>query len=195
MQLPDAKPCDDPDHLFRLQNELMTMAEAILGPRDSSIPLAPPRFVDDGPYIEMAFTSSDFIWRAALSRSAEEYWRFAVFQLAHETIHLLNPQIGDGNYLEEGIAVEFSLRIQPRYNINIVVNLQVYKDALELVWQLPVDSLSAAKRIRESVGSLNVGKVTAQDLEKLFPDVDKDILIKLVAPFPHQLGQTRVDSN
>jgi hypothetical protein len=45
------------------------------------------------------------------------------------------------------------------------------------------------------VGSLNVGKVTAQDLEKLFPDVDKAIISKLVAPFPHQQRPTRQDSS
>ena len=193
MQLPDTKPSDDPENLLRLQNELMRNAEAMLGPRDSSILIDPPGFTDDLPHVIP--TSSCFVWKALLGPAAKDHWRFAVFQLAHETVHLLNPQTGDGNYLEEGIAVEFSRRIQPPYNIDIVVNLQVYEDAHELVLQLPVNALSAAKRIRESVGSLNVGKVTAQDLEKLFPDVDKAILIKLVAPFPHQLGQTRVDSN
>ena len=187
MQLPDTKPRDNPENLRRLQNELMRIAEAMLGPRDSSIRIVSPDFTDDVPHIFREPTSSGFVWKALLGPCAKDYWRFAVFQLAHETVHLLNPQPGSGSYLEEGVAVEFSLRIQPLYSINIVVNSQDYEDAHELVRQLPGDPLSAGRRIRESVGTLNIGKVTAQDLEKLFPDVDEAIICKLVAPFPQQL--------
>ena len=195
MELPKTSPRDDPENLWKLREDVMSIAQALLGPRDTSILLIPVGFANTGPYIEMLSTLGRFAWRPVLSRNAESYWPTAVFELAHETVHLLNPKTGTANFLEEGIAVEFSLRIQPLYRIDIKVNSQDYEDALQLVRQLPSDPLSAAKKVRANVGSLNIGKVSVQDMENLFPDVDKAIIRKLVAPFPYQLRPTRINSN
>ena len=54
---------------------------------------------------------------AELSRASECYWPTVVFEMAHETVHLLNPVPGNANNLEEGVAVAFSLRVQPSYGI------------------------------------------------------------------------------
>ena len=48
-----------------------------------------------------------------MSDNGRFYWPTVVYELAHETVHLLNPVfLGEANYLEEGVAVAFSLHGQ-----------------------------------------------------------------------------------
>ncbi len=124
----------------------------------------------------------DAAW-AELSRNGERYWPTVVFEMAHETVHLLNPIPGNTNYLEEGVAVTFSLSAQLLYGINVSVpsSEKLYLLALELVAMLPGDPLEAGRRVRERVGALGAARV--QDLEQLFPGVEVSLLGKLVEEF------------
>ena len=127
----------------------------------------------DGAYVE-------------LNRSAECDWPEAVFEMAHETVHLLNPVLGDTNNFEEGIAVAFSLSVQPSYGINVSTSEQPYLDALQLASVLPAGPLEAGRRVRDSVGALSA--VTQRDLRELFPDADVFVLSKLVETFVSDAG-------
>lgn len=155
------------------------MAESVLGPRDSSKKIYQPQFADSGPHIRNT-PSQDGAF-VELGRDSECSWPEAIFEMAHETVHLLNPIRGNANNLEEGVAVSFSLHVQPAYNICVRPAMEEYVEVLRLVKTLPGDPLGAARRVRERVGALS--EATAADLQELFPDVDGAVLNKLVEKF------------
>ena len=179
MKLPQTNPRDDPSALWALQMELMSIAESVLGRRDLSKKVYQPQFNDDVPHLRN--TPNEDGAFVELSRSAECDWPTVVFEMAHETVHLLNPIPGDANYLEEGVAVVFSLSVQPVYGISMPVSMQSYQYALQLVSTLPGGPLEVGRRVRDRVGGLDVA--TEQDLTELFPGADRVILSKLAERF------------
>lgn len=184
MQLPqDAKPENDPTALWTLQCELLAMAESALGPRDKTKKIYQPSFDDDGPFLRNTPKQDGAF--ATLSQNAAGYWPTAVFELAHETVHLLNPIAGSANFLEEGTAVEFSIFVLGGLNIpdGRPGNLsEPYTEALRLVRLLPPSVFAAAKNVRLRAGALS--NATPRRLEKLFPSVDCATLDKLARSFP-----------
>ncbi len=183
MQLPQStKPKDDPVALWSLQQTLLPMAEHLLGPRDSTRKIYQPAFCEAGPFIRNTPDMDGAF--ATLSLNAAGYWPTAVFELAHETVHLLNPIPGGTNFLEEGIAVAFSHIAMQRYGQQPFEQNATppYAEALRLVRSLPPDIFPAAKSIRSDVGALS--KVTLRDLERMFPAVERPVLCKLTEPFP-----------
>ena len=175
---PRTSPIDSPVHLWTLQRELFELAESTLGPR-REWKIYQPSFDRDGPHVR-ATPSLDGGF-AELGPSAERAWDLAVFQLAHETVHLLKGNIDKANYLEEGIAVEFSLRVQQFYGIDVQIYMTSYAKALRLVRNLPGDTLSAGKLIREHVGSLS--SCSEQNLRDIYPDLDSVVRKALISKF------------
>ena len=119
-----------------------------------------------------------------LSQNGEQYWPTVVYEMAHETVHLLNPVLlGEANNLEEGVAVAVSVIVQPWYGIEKVQSpsLPSYVLALRLVGMLPGHPLTSARLIRERLGAFSV--VTAEDLGELFPQVNPKVMQELAARF------------
>ena len=173
MHLPQTRPGDDPDALWALQMELLSKAEAVLGPRDASKKICQPQFADGGPQIRSTPNRDGAF--VELSRHGESYWPTVVYEMAHETVHLLNPIPGNASYLEEGVAVEFSLMAQQSYDISIQEpKMESYLKALLLVRMLPGGSLEAAKRLRQRIGALS--DVRGEHLVEMFPQTDRSIL-------------------
>ena len=181
LTLPSASsPGQDPSALWSVQLQLLRLAEDTLGPRDASKTIYQPVFtyhdpnIRNTPYLDGAF--------AELSRRAEPYWPTLINELAHETVHLLNPKPGDGTWLSEGIAVAFSNYAQRQFKLEPqCVNMASYRRSLELVSELPLDPLAAGRCIREACGSLD--NATRSLLETLFPSVDSETLTELCKPF------------
>ena len=93
LTLPEApSPGQDPSALWSMQLQLLRLAEDTLGPRDASKVIYQPIFVEDGPHIRNTPNLDGAF--AELSRNAEGYWPTVVKELAHETVHLLNPRPG-----------------------------------------------------------------------------------------------------
>ena len=179
MQFPATNPVDDPAALWALQLELLGQAETVLGPRDRSKKVYQPQFTNHGPNLRNTpDLDGAFV---ELSRAAETDWTETVFEMAHETVHLLNPVAGNTNNLEEGVAVAFSLHIQPAYGINVRPGTTGYDHAHDLVWRLPGGPFSAGRRIRGEVGALNV--TTPEMLCKLFPELGREVAMELTCPF------------
>ena len=184
MQLPATQPVNDPVGLWSLQLELLAMAESLLGPRDASKKIYQPQFTDEGPQLRNT-PALDGAY-VELSRNGERYWPTVVFEMSHETVHLLNPIPGNTNNLEEGVAVAFSLHVQSPYGIRIPVAMPSYSQALRLVQGLPEDPLAAGARVRCLVGSLSAA--TPPRLAELFPEVDGGVLANLAAGFVRDPG-------
>ena len=180
MQMPQTCPRDDPVALWELQQHLLSIAEAALGSRDASKKICQPGFTDDVPHIRNTLELDGAF--AELSRNSECYWPTAIYEMAHETAHLLNPVPGNGNYLEEGVAVAFSVYAQTLFGLQPQpIGPASYRRAFELFCRLPNGPLEAARQVRAAVGALS--QVTAQHLEDLFPDVDRETLSNLASPF------------
>ena len=151
---------------------------------DLSKKIYQPKFSDEGPCLRNTPNLDGAF--AELSRAAECSWPEVVFEIAHETIHLLNPVIGGTNNLEEGVAVAFSLHVQPSYGVNLQPSIPSYLHALQLSLMLPEGPFRAAKRVRHRVGALNA--VTAHDLRELFPSVEELVLGRLAERFSRNMG-------
>ncbi len=184
MPLPATQPVDDPAGLWALQLELLAMAESLLGPREASKKIYQPRFTDEGPQLRNT-PDLDRAY-AELSRNGQCYWPTVVFEMSHETVHLLNPIPCNTNNLEEGVAVAFSLHVQSPYGISIPVSMPSYLYALRLVQALPRGPLVTAARVRRQVGSLSAA--TPQCLVELFPEVDGGVLANLARWFVRSAG-------
>ncbi len=184
MQVPETKPCDDPESLWVLQVELLDMAQSVLGRRDQSKRVFQPQFTDGVPQIRNT-PSLDGAY-AELSQAAVDSWPEVIFELAHETVHLLNPIPGNTNNLEEGVAVAFSLHVQSLYGIDIRPSISTYLYAFQLANMLPGGPLEVGKRIREHLGALS--NATEQKLGELFPDADAAVLRRLAEPFIRNAG-------
>ncbi|WP_286786847.1 MULTISPECIES: hypothetical protein [unclassified Pseudomonas] len=177
MQLPTSIPERDPQSLWSLQSYLLELAESHFGKRDQSKKIYQPTFSVDGPYIyntpslDGAFVS--------LGNNSKSYWPTTLYEMAHETVHLLNPIVGYTNFLEEGAAVEFSIYAQEKFLLDTIKTPEndLYYEALELVRALPGGCFSAAHSIRQEYGSL--GSVSYEQLLTLFPSSEKATLLRL----------------
>ena len=179
MQLPETKPRDDPESLWALQIELLEMAQSILGCRDASKRICQPQFTDNGPNIRNTPNFDGAF--AELSHGAKCSWPEVVFEMAHETVHLLNPIPGNTNNLEEGVAVAFSLHVQPYYGTCVRLEDASYLRAFQLASMLPEGPLESGRFARTRFGALSA--ITTQDLAALFPKVDTAVLESLAERF------------
>jgi len=169
-------PEQDPERLLFLQLTLIDVAERLLGERDRSFELRPPVFVENGPFIRV--WNNPRAARSELSNNAKVFWPTAVFELAHETVHLMNPIGGHTNYLEEGVAVAFQLHVAPALSgVEIPIELETYLRAHELVLQLGEPALSVAAKIRKHFGKLS--SVTPTQLAELFPQATEALLAEI----------------
>ena len=101
-------PVDSPEVLWTLQNDFLDEAQSRLGDRRMDKKIYQPSWDADGPHICHASTKDGAF--AKLSDCAKKNWKLAIYQLAHETVHLLDQHEGTvTNLLEEGLAVKFSL--------------------------------------------------------------------------------------
>jgi hypothetical protein len=179
MVLPNTLPLNDPEGLWSLQLALLVQAETLLGSRDPEKRIYQPQFTAGGPRIRNTPSlDGAFI---ELSPNGRCYWPTVVFEMAHETVHLLDPMPGNTNNFEEGVAVAFSLEVQPSYGIDVPVTMSSYSYVLDLVLRLGDDPLRAGKRARQVMGSLH--SATARQLADLFPTVEITVLEELVAEF------------
>ena len=172
-------PRDDPPALWALQGKLLLIAQSILGSRDPLKKIYQPQFADNGPNIRNTPNLDGAF--VELSRNAEGHWPTVVYEMAHETVHLLNPGPGNTNNLEEGVAVAFSIHVQPSFGICIPTLDPSYLCVFQLGSVLSGGALEAGRRVRDCFGALSAP--TAQELQELFPNVDTIILRKLALRF------------
>ncbi len=193
MELPNTVPTDDPAGMWKMQCDLLDMAEHLLGQRDYSFCICQPEF-GTGPPIVLSSPNNSSERRAVFSSNARFYWPTVVYELAHETIHLLNPVThSEVTYLEEGVAVAFSIHAQKKYRESAQEpnpdkrEDRKYAFAYSLVEKLPDSILGSGKKIRQKVGRLS--DATAIDLRDLYPGLEHSIAEKLASKFNNQQTQ------
>ncbi|OCH70093.1 hypothetical protein A6D94_21800 [Vibrio splendidus] len=165
--------------VWQLQIFLLKEAEARFGIKDTKKIIYQPTFSNndkEGPMIMNRY-NLDGAW-AQLSVNSKVYWPCTLFELAHETVHLLNPVLGNTNYLEEGVAVAFSIEMSKNEtNHPMETEDPTYLDAYRLVQLLPNNMYESVKMIRDKCGSL--GEASVADLTELFPELEPQTIEQL----------------
>lgn len=184
-ECPDARPDASPDAMWELQHKLDACAQELFGPRNSSKQLYQPKFVDGGPNVRNTPALDGGF--AELSMSAAGNWPAAIYELAHETIHLLDPRpsypIGKGaSWLEEGLAVNFSLRVSRELaGHNIKVSQKKYQIANGLICRLGGGVFESLKVIRHRSGHFS--DATVLDILAVVPGTPVHVAKKLSLSF------------
>lgn len=83
-----------------------------------------------------------------LSDNARNDHRKALYQLAHESVHLLAPSHGKGVVAEEGLAVAFEREMSSKYELNMYGDSAGYNAAGNLAEQLLAIDEGIVKRVR-----------------------------------------------
>lgn len=168
-------PADRPDApesgavVWAIQNILLAHAEHLLGPRDPAKLIYQPVFRSNGPIL-INTPSFDGAF-AALSPNAAGYWPALVYELAHETVHLLDPIPGYTTWIEEGAAVMFSVEMSARLTSHPMTPTatSVYAEAVSLISELPAPTFGSLRLVRTAAKRLSA--VTSAQLITLFPDL------------------------
>ncbi|UNZ51987.1 hypothetical protein [Agrobacterium tumefaciens] len=177
--------------LVSILGDMLSEAELRFGPRDMSWTILGVEFSD---------RSSPQIWypgnrkhiAVQLSKEATNCIPRAVYQLAHETVHLLHPARSiAAPVLEEGLATIFSEEIARREQFNIVTSSEKYIAAASLTRELLKHDADAILKIRAIEPSFCA--VTPELLQQIVPQLDNDTASLLCRPFkgftPSETGQ------
>lgn len=174
----DNSPKDSPSELWKLQGFLLSEIEGLIGRRDINKIIYQPAFNDEGPFICVPHDGA----YAVLSPNSKSSWGVALYELAHETVHLLDPVAGNTNILEEGVATRFSEEMSKKLaGCAMSTSMSSYREAEILVGELPKPFYNSVRLIREKVGALS--KVTKNDLVELFPDISEEVASTLCETF------------
>ena len=189
------KPDDDRENLHKLQCDLLKWAQELFGERDGSWTILPPDFDECTPHIFYRIPFAQKLVHIKLVCRARDEWPEALYQMAHEVIHLLNPKKKDletdcrdtANVLEEGVACAFSYYVLRMCDIDVErykrVSLPSYKHAHKLVARLQSGDIAAAKRIRREMPAIPFSSVTTDDLLRIFINLDSEHAEELVSTF------------
>lgn len=179
MNFERAKPVNDERGLWQLQTELIVEAEELFGLRDKTKKIYQPSWDNDGPHIRYTATKDGAF--AELGINTKSNWEMAVYQLAHETVHLLDQHGGKRTHLlEEGAAVKFSLDMMTKYGFDTagLPTLESYQTALKLFNELAEDPYSVARYCRAICG--NFISINETTLNAKCPGIDTDVISKLL---------------
>ncbi|PPE61931.1 hypothetical protein F157LOC_00765 [Pectobacterium brasiliense] len=185
-QIPSESPESSVKEVWELQCKLDTFAQELYGPRNQLILLKPPVFNDDPDAPQVRFGHGGAF--AELDMAAAKDWSYCIYQLAHETVHLLDPRprppFGKGsNYLEEGVAVEFSLLASMILAPNPKkVGTDSYKEARRRILKIGSKNFhQKIRNMREAAGHFS--DVSSQLVEKIAPQCRGLNSTKLVESF------------
>ncbi|NBR14512.1 MAG: hypothetical protein EBU01_08005, partial [Crocinitomicaceae bacterium] len=162
--------------------EAIDLAERLYGDRDKSYTILGVEFVlSDRPKIWYPGSQKFIIIQLTASSLSDEFQ--ALYQLSHETIHLLSP-IGkrSANVLEEGLATYFSeLYLTILGQPNWKPTTKEYQDAVNLTKALLTIDNQIIKKVRELERTISF--LTPEHFLQVNSDIPFDLLEKLCYKF------------
>ncbi len=160
--------------------EMISHIEAQFGKRDHSWTILGIEFCDSGPQTWFPGNCGHIIIQLGLS--AKEDPVQALFQLAHESVHLLDPVVlGFGTVLEEGLATHFSLQYIKQFHSNYTTSDTKYAAAARLTAQMLDITPMAIKDLRSE--GIKISQITASQLLEVCPKLPKSMALALATPF------------
>lgn len=175
--------------LTRRLGTLLEKAEALFGPRDKTFTLLGIEFHEGPNRLNYPNVERDQIV-IELSMEATRNRDQALFQLAHETVHILAPvNVGATTVLEEGLATYFSLTApdfaNPSYaqrsEESLTGKFQPYRDALDDVRALLFMDPTVVSRIRQT--NELFGSITVRRLREAAPHCPTEVATRLARTF------------
>jgi len=140
--------------------EMLNLAEEMFGPRNKDFTILGFEFMDTGPRIWYPNNNGNIVIQ--LTPEALNSETIALYQLAHECIHLLSPSGGAyANVLEEGVAVYFSwlyLRKVLQVDGRLITDEAHYLTAgliVEKALRLKPDFYKEARIVRPRIWEIN----------------------------------------
>jgi hypothetical protein len=131
--------------------EILALLETRYGPRDASFNLLGIEFRDGQPGIWFPGDKGDVVVQLGTSAMCDE--TRALFQLAHECVHLLDPVLGGAaSVLEEGVATAFALEYARRFQADYSCGDAKYEAATEMATQALDSSPRAILELRAAGG-------------------------------------------
>ena len=111
-----------------------------------------------------------------------------IFEAGHEAVHCLNPCNGGASFLEEAVAVAFSLKVTEkrfgRIGLERCELSKDYKRARRLAVAIDDDVVRLGRRLRGHVGNLR--KVGLAAIKELYPHAPESIARQILDRFPRQ---------
>lgn len=183
---PTAKPVEDRVHVWTLQKLILSEAEIRFGPMNPAKKLFRPEFVENGPHV--INTPSFDGGFAGLSMNAASYWPAFIWELSHETVHLLDPDVAGAPYLEEGFCDFFAVEMATPIRGVPSSRANAYVEAERLVRSAFNSPYDAARQIRERFGRLR--DATTQGMCDLFPEIPLEVIHALLRRHEGRLPQS-----
>jgi hypothetical protein len=164
--------------------DMLSLAETMFGERDKSFTILGIEFNESGPRVWYPKDIKNIVIQ--LTPEALNSEAIALYQLAHECVHLLSPSgSANANVLEEGVAVYFSwLYLKRTKNIEgygFTENAPNYMTAGLLVEKALSFRPDFFKKAREL--SPEIWMITANDIQNLCPELNRDEARLLAMPF------------
>jgi hypothetical protein len=160
--------------------EIRDLAESRYGQRDISFAFLGVEFSDAGPQIWFPGNRRHVIIQLNTSAINDEIR--ALYPLAHECVHLLDPQVlGDASVFEEGLAALFSAEYVRRLCPTYSPSDAKYDTAARLVKQALAISPNVVRDLRAQ--GTPFGKFTQQQIESSCPGLSPQDCRSLSAKF------------
>lgn len=182
-----ARPEANPAALWSLQSELMSYAVELFGPRNPDKTLYQPEFDPDGPHVRHRWNFDGAY--AELSDTSKSDWPCALYELAHETVHLLDPRgiagqasVPKASFLEEALATAYSMHCCQLARLPFKPPSGNYNVAVSNAVRLGQDFFGICRRLRERCGHFSAA--TAEDIIAVVPNCPRDVAELLASPFP-----------
>lgn len=168
---PAMLPKDDENSGLIAKEMILAEAERLFGERNPSFTIIEKiTYSNIGPMVSI-FERSSKSCVVILSEKSKESWGCFMYEMAHESIHLLYPQEEAASYLEEGVAVWFARYMCKKYNYSYKKPDGKYGKALELILKLDAQPLVMVRNIRSR--SPNLTDISTKDIKHFYPKVER----------------------
>jgi len=155
--------------------DFLAQAERQLGPRNRTFTILGVEFREGVPKVWFPGNCGHVI--VQLGVSAMQDSNRALFQLAHECVHLLDPSPGGTNKLEEGLATHFALEVMQSLGVNYSTGDPKYDAACALVGEMLTGLPDAGRELRARYGPWKF--ITAQQIgeecSRILPELAQDL--------------------
>ena len=168
---------------IRLGN-ILNEAEKLFGERNRNYTLLGVELIDrDYPQIWFPCNCGNIVIQITID-CLNNMDKAIFFQVAHECVHCLCPNIGKpATILEEGLATWFSVYYTRLNNINIHPQEQEYQNACYLTYQLLEYDFDIIKKARKY--SPNISDITKELLMELCPNINLHLANELTKSFDY----------
>src|SRR5271165_6854945 len=162
-------------HSFTLATrfgQMLSEAEDLYGPRDQSWTFVGVEFVEGPPRVWFPFYAPGKTQHIAIRLSPFTLTQptLAYWELAHEVVHVITPEVGaKATYLEEGMATHFQTCFcEKHFSFQKSFTDPVYRKAYDLFSPIIQQYPSFIKELRSATGKA-VSRITSAEIRRGFP--------------------------